>query len=133
MTASISFDEPEAALSPQRQLAVLSHIHALVKKGSQLIVATHSPTLLAYPHATIYQCSADGLEAVEYEHTEAYTITREFLRARTDAGMADGVRECGYGAFTRPPTRKGVLPRHLWHSISQLCTPTLHPSIRSTP
>ena len=76
------FDEPEAALSPQRQLAVLSHLHALVKKGSQLVIATHSPILLAYPHATIYQCGEDGLERVDYEETEAYTITREFLRRR---------------------------------------------------
>ncbi len=73
------FDEPEAALSPQRQMAVLSHLHALVKHGSQLIIATHSPILLSYPHATIYECSASGLRQVGYEETEAFRVTRDFL------------------------------------------------------
>jgi len=75
------FDEPEAALSAQRQLAVLTHLHALVKNGSQLVIATHSPLLLAYPHSIIYECSEDGLQPVAREETEAYRITREFLRA----------------------------------------------------
>lgn len=74
------FDEPEAALSAQRQLAVLTHLHALVKNQSQLVIATHSPLLLAYPDAIIYECGEDGLQLVAYEETEAYRITREFLR-----------------------------------------------------
>jgi predicted ATPase len=72
-------DEPEAALSPSRQLSVLSRTHALVREGSQLVVATHSPILMSYPDAWIYECTADGLRRVEYEATEHYRVTREFL------------------------------------------------------
>jgi len=72
-------DEPEAALSPQRQLAVLSRIYDLVADGSQFIMATHSPILMAYPDAQIYQLSADGIEPVAYEDTEHYQVTRTFL------------------------------------------------------
>ena len=75
------FDEPEAALSAQRQLAVLTHLHALVQNRSQLVIATHSPLLLAYPDAVIYECGADGLHRVAYEETDAYRLTREFLRS----------------------------------------------------
>lgn len=72
-------DEPEAALSPQRQLAVLSRIHDLISDDSQFIVATHSPILMAYPDACIYQCGADGVAQIAYEHTEHYQVTRDFL------------------------------------------------------
>ncbi len=72
-------DEPEAALSPQRQLAVLSRIHDLVLEGSQFIVATHSPILMAYPDARIYQCGPGGLAAIAYEDTEHFQVTRNFL------------------------------------------------------
>lgn len=72
-------DEPEAALSPQRQLAVLSRIHDLVRDGSQFVIATHSPLLMAYPDACIYQCSADGVVPVAYEDTEHFRVTRDFL------------------------------------------------------
>lgn len=72
-------DEPEAALSPQRQLAVLSRIHDLVRADSQFIIATHSPILMAYPEAWIYSCSATGLARVEYFETEHYQVTRDFL------------------------------------------------------
>lgn len=73
------FDEPEAALSPQRQLAALSSIHELVKDGSQFIIATHSPILLSYPNAKIVWFGSSGLSQVRYEETEHYAITREFL------------------------------------------------------
>ena len=76
------FDEPEAALSPQRQLAMLCRIHELVKLDSQLIIATHSPILTAYPDCTIYELSATGIRAVEYEQTDNYRVTREFLNSR---------------------------------------------------
>ena len=72
-------DEPEAALSPQRQLAVLSRMHDLILDGSQFIIATHSPILMAYPEASIFQCSGDGIAQVAYEETEHYRITRDFL------------------------------------------------------
>ena len=72
-------DEPEAALSPQRQLAVLSRIHDLVQDGSQFIIATHSPILMAYPDACIYQCNTEGISTVAYEDTEHFQVTRDFL------------------------------------------------------
>jgi len=73
------FDEPEAALSPMRQLSMLARMHDLVKLGSQFIVATHSPIVMAYPGATIYHVGDDGLHTIVYEETEHYTVTRDFL------------------------------------------------------
>ena len=73
------FDEPEAALSPARQLAALSAIHELVQANSQFIIATHSPILLAYPNAVIYQLDEEGMRKVKYEETEHFMITKYFL------------------------------------------------------
>lgn len=73
------FDEPEAALSPARQLSMLSRLHELCLKNSQFIIATHSPILLAYPEADIYQVAEDGIRKVTYEETEHYQVTRNFL------------------------------------------------------
>jgi predicted ATPase len=75
-------DEPEAALSPNRQLSFLAKLHDLVLARSQLIIATHSPIILGYPDAWIYQASEQGLERVAYEDTEHYQITRGFLNRR---------------------------------------------------
>ncbi len=72
-------DEPEAALSPSRQLAALSAIHRLVQNGSQFIIATHSPILLAYPKARIYEFGAEGISSVAYEDTNAFIVTKDFL------------------------------------------------------
>jgi len=75
-------DEPEAALSPQRQLTLLSIIHNLVEeRASQFVIATHSPILMAYPKARIYRLGPDGIQPVAYEDTEHYRITREFLNS----------------------------------------------------
>lgn len=74
------FDEPEAALSPQRQLALLSIINEMcIDRDAQFIIATHSPLLLAYPHATIYSCDSDRLTTIRYTETEHYQITKKFL------------------------------------------------------
>jgi len=73
-------DEPEAALSPQRQLAVLARIHELARQGSQFVIATHSPLLLALPEATIYECTDQGLAPVQYEDTEHYRVSLAFLQ-----------------------------------------------------
>ena len=73
------FDEPEAALSPNRQLAALSAIHQLVQQECQFIIATHSPILLAYPGAKILQFGESGITEVAYEDTEHYAVTRDFL------------------------------------------------------
>lgn len=72
-------DEPEAALSPNRQMAVLSRIHQLVGEGSQFIIATHSPIIMAYPDACIYQLKGDGIVHVEYTETEHYAVMKSFL------------------------------------------------------
>jgi predicted ATPase len=72
-------DEPEAALSPPRQLTFLAALHELVQTGGQFIIATHSPILLAYPQATIQQFTAEGIAPVAYEDTEHYKVTRAFL------------------------------------------------------
>jgi predicted ATPase len=73
------FDEPEAALSPSRQLAALARIHQLVQDGSQLIIATHSPILLSYPRAQILRFGEAGITPIAYEETEHYAVTRDFL------------------------------------------------------
>ena len=73
------FDEPESALSPQRLLHLMSAIHELEKQGSQFIIATHSPILLAYPGANIYQLSQTGVSMVEYEDIEHVKMSRDFL------------------------------------------------------
>ena len=78
-------DEPEAALSPQRQLVALSRLHDLVLDRSQFVIATHSPILMAYPHAWIYACTEDGLTRIEYKDTEHYRVMREFLLAPDEA------------------------------------------------
>jgi predicted ATPase len=72
-------DEPEAALSPSRQLALLARLHQLVQANSQFIIATHSPILMAYPHSTIFQLTERAITRVKYTDTEHYAVTREFL------------------------------------------------------
>lgn len=72
-------DEPEAALSPSRQLAALRAIHQLVEDSSQFIIATHSPILLSYPHARIIQFDRSGVSEVAFEDTEHFAVTKDFL------------------------------------------------------
>jgi predicted ATPase len=74
-------DEPESALSPARQLAFLMRMNDLIQEGSQFIMATHSPILMAYPDAWIYEFTSEGIQRVTYEDTEHYQITRSFLQA----------------------------------------------------
>ena len=72
-------DEPEAALSPQRQLTALVRIHQLVGEDCQFVIATHSPILMAYPDAWIYELRGDGIRRVEYGDVEHVRILRTFL------------------------------------------------------
>jgi predicted ATPase len=74
-------DEPEAALSPARQLALLARMHDLILRGSQFLIATHSPIVMAYPDATILLLD-DGMRQIAYEDTDHYLITRDFLNHR---------------------------------------------------
>jgi predicted ATPase len=73
------FDEPEAALSPTRQLSFLSRLHDLVKDGSQFFIATHSPILMAYPDAAILMFENGPPRWIDYRDTEHYGVTRTFL------------------------------------------------------
>ena len=82
------FDEPEAALSPQRQLAFLVALHDLVQAGSQFIIATHSPIIMAYPDAVILHFTTNGIAPISYEETDHYKVTRAFL-TRTDKMLHD--------------------------------------------
>jgi predicted ATPase len=74
-------DEPEAALSPQGLFSLLQRIHDLAGAGSQFVIATHSPVLLAYPGALIYELRDEGLIETAYEDTDHFQLTRAFLEA----------------------------------------------------
>jgi predicted ATPase len=71
-------DEPEAALSPNRQMSMISRMHQLIGQNSQFIIATHSPIIMSYPDAYIYMVD-EGFRKVEYRETEHYQVTRTFL------------------------------------------------------
>lgn len=71
-------DEPEAALSPSRQMAMISRMHDLIKAGSQFIIATHSPIIMAYPDSIIYEIKNE-IKAVKYEETENYQVMKSFI------------------------------------------------------
>lgn len=72
-------DEPESALSPNRQVAFLAMLHDLCRRGCQFVIATHSPILMAYPDARIYALSAEGIHETSYTETDHYRVTRGFL------------------------------------------------------
>ena len=72
-------DEPEAALSPNRQLMILRRMRQLILQESQFIIATHSPILLGYPNAKIILLDQNGYTPVKYEDTEHYQLARRFL------------------------------------------------------
>ena len=72
-------DEPEAALSVHGQLALMRRMHELVELESQFVVATHSPILLGYPNASIFEFGEGGITRVAYEETDPYRLTKGFL------------------------------------------------------
>lgn len=76
------FDEPEAALSPQRQLTLLMEIYECAKRGSQFIIVTHSPILLGIPGAEILTFDEGKVRACEYEETDSYQVTEMFINNR---------------------------------------------------
>ena len=75
-------DEPEAALSPMRQLSMLIRMHELAEQGSQFVIATHSPILMAYPESTIYSLTQEGIHESTLEETEHYQTTKLFFENR---------------------------------------------------
>ena len=72
-------DEPEAAISPMRMLRLLADIHDLAKQGAQFIISTHSPILITLPDSDIIRFSDKGLEHVQYQETEHFQVTKDFL------------------------------------------------------
>ncbi len=75
-------DEPESALSPRSQLAFLKLMKERIESGSQFIIATHSPILLAYPGATLFELGEEGIEERGYEDLSHVKLYREFLKDR---------------------------------------------------
>ena len=75
-------DEPEAALSPNRQLQFLALMHDYCRRGAQFVIATHSPIIMAYPQATIQLLDESGIHEVPYEETEHFKVARAFLSNR---------------------------------------------------
>ena len=72
-------DEPEAPLSPQSQLALMALLQDMIAEGGQFVIATHSPILLAFPHATIYTFDRTPPEPIAFEDLEHVNLTRAFL------------------------------------------------------
>ena len=90
-------DEPEAALSPNRQLQFLALLHDYIKRGGQFVIATHSPIIMAYPDARIYLLDTNGIREIAYADTEHYLVTRGFLsnpRRSLDILLADEDPHC---------------------------------------
>jgi predicted ATPase len=76
-------DEPEAPLSPNRQIVLLSMLHDMIKQNAQFIIATHSPIILAYPGATILRFDNGKIEQADYDSLEHVVVTRMFLNNPT--------------------------------------------------
>ena len=76
------FDEPEAALSPQRQLTLLMEIYECARQGAQFIIATHSPILLGIPGAQILTFDDGMIHPCEYEDTDSFQVTEMFINNR---------------------------------------------------
>jgi predicted ATPase len=75
-------DEPEAALSPQRQLTFLKIVHDLETPGhAQFLISTHSPIILSYPTAVLFSLDGDSIREIAYHETEHYRVTRDFLNS----------------------------------------------------
>jgi len=72
-------DEPEAALSPKKQMTLLCKLNSLIKQNCQFIIATHSPIILSFPNSEIYEISKESVSKTSYEETETYKTTKEFL------------------------------------------------------
>ena len=72
-------DEPEAALSPLRQMSMVTRINDLVNQHSQLIIATHSPIIMSYPNSIIYELSEEGIQEKKLEETNHFLIMKQFL------------------------------------------------------
>lgn len=75
-------DEPEAALSPQRQLSLMIQMKEAVTAGAQFIIVSHSPILLGYPEVDIFSFDNGALKRIKYEETESFQVTEMFINNR---------------------------------------------------
>jgi Predicted ATPase len=75
-------DEPEAALSPQRQLTLMLEIKRCLETGAQFIIATHSPVLLGFPEAEILSFDGESIKPCKYEETDSFKVTKMFISER---------------------------------------------------
>ena len=73
-------DEPEAALSPRGIIRLMQNINRLVRQNCQFIIATHSPMLLCFPDAEVYQIGEKGIDSVRFQDTDHYRTTVRFLQ-----------------------------------------------------
>lgn len=74
-------DEPEAALSPMRLMQLMIYMQELIKKDSQFIISTHSPILMTFPDAEVFEITEKGIASVDYKDTEHYIVTKRFMDA----------------------------------------------------
>ncbi|MCZ2260372.1 AAA family ATPase [Sporosarcina sp. G11-34] len=72
-------DEPEAPLSPNRQLTLLAMLHDMAKQGARFLISTHSPILMAYPNADLYEIQDGELTSVSFDEMEHVRLTKDFL------------------------------------------------------
>ncbi len=72
-------DEPEAALSPAKQLSLLVRMDELIQKNAQFIIATHAPIVMAYPDSLLYELNDGIFEPVKCEETEHYKVMKSFM------------------------------------------------------
>lgn len=73
-------DEPEASLSPLKQINMIKKINELAKNGCQFIIATHSPIIMAYPNSIIYEINGEKIRKVDYENTQHYKVMSSFFK-----------------------------------------------------
>jgi len=117
-------DEPEAALSPQRQLSFLRIIHDLATPGhAQFLIATHSPIILSYPGAVIFSLDDGDIRQVDYRETKHFLVTRDFLNspesffkhlfAKLDEDYGTFRVICGPGQSDSRPARTARTPERL--------------------
>lgn len=72
-------DEPESALSPSKQMTMLTLINELLKNNSQILIATHSPILLSFPGAEIFELTNSSLKKIKFEESQIYVLYKRFL------------------------------------------------------
>lgn len=72
-------DEPEAALSQNRQMEFLLFLNKMIARGAQFIIATHSPILLSFPNADILNFSEEGIKKISYEESDSFKLTELFI------------------------------------------------------